>query len=167
MFNKMKTKGLWTAKCYDKEGNLKWEDGWKNRVPNDALDYSLEASLTGGTQTTTWYVGLTGESPTTDASDTMGSHSGWSEITDYSETARPEWVPGSVSDQSVDNSASVASFTGSTNGTTVGGAFLVSDDEKGGTSGTLFSVGAFEAGDKTLDDGDTLEVTVEVSNSSA
>ena len=164
---KIGTKGVWKVRCYDTSGSLKWEDNWENLVVNEGLDYALGATLTGATQTTSWFVGLTDGDPTPAAGDTMGSHAGWEEVTAYDEAARQAWTGGSVSSQTVDNSASPATFTGSTNGTTVGGAFLVSDDTKGGTTGTLFSAGAFQAGNKTLDDGDTLEVTAEYSNSSS
>lgn len=164
--NGIGTKGVWKARCFDPEGNLKWEDGWDNIVVDEGLDYALGATLTGATQTTTWYVGLTDGTPTTAGGDTMSSHAGWTEVTAYSEADRQTWTAGSVASQTVDNSGSPATFTGDTNGTTVGGAFLVSDNTKDGTSGTLFSVGAFQAGDKTLDNGDTLEVTAEYSNNS-
>jgi hypothetical protein len=63
----------------------------------------------------------------------------------------------------IDNSASVAVF--SINGTTtVGGAFLTSDDTKNGTSGILFSAADFSLpGDRAVVSGDTLNVTYEFS----
>jgi hypothetical protein len=69
-----------------------------------------------------------------------------------------------VADPSViNNSASVAVF--SINGTTtVGGAFLTSDDTKSGTSGILFSAADFSSpGDRAVVSGDTLNVTYEFS----
>lgn len=160
-------KGSWIARCYDGEGNLKWEEPWDNRIVNEALNYALETTLKGGAQKTSWYIGLTGSDPVPAAGDTMASHSGWSEVTNYSEATRQEWVAGDVAGQSVDNSLSVASFTGDTNGTAVGGAFLVDDSTKGGSTGMLYSIGAFDAGNKTLDANDTLEVTVVLSSSSS
>jgi len=44
--------------------------------------------------------------------------------------------------------------------TTVGGAFLTSDNTKGGTTGTLFSAADFQSpGDRSVVNGDTLNVT--------
>jgi hypothetical protein len=53
----------------------------------------------------------------------------------------------------------VATFT--INATvTVGGAFLTSDNTKGGTSGVLFSAADFESpGDRAVVSGDTVTVT--------
>jgi hypothetical protein len=59
----------------------------------------------------------------------------------------------------ITNSGSVAVF--SVNGTTtVGGAFLTSDNTKGGTTGILFSASDFTSpGDRSVVSGDTLNVT--------
>jgi hypothetical protein len=48
----------------------------------------------------------------------------------------------------------------SANGTVIGGAFVVTNNTKGGSTGTLYGGGAFSAGNKTLDDNDTLDVTI-------
>ncbi len=143
----------------DKFGNVKWADDFDNLVVNVGLDDSLDKHLKGSTYTAAWYVGLTDGTPTADADDTMASHAGWTEVTAYDEAARQALTLGSVSSQSVDNSASPAVFTISTNNTVIGGAFIVSNSTKGGTTGVLYGIGAFSAGDKTLDDGDTLTVT--------
>jgi hypothetical protein len=102
-------------------------------------------------------VGLMDATPTVAAGDTMGSHAGWTEADEYSEANRQAFTPGSVASQSVDNSASKATF--SINATvTVGGAFLTSSNTKNGTTGTLFAGGAFSGGNRALINGDTLRV---------
>lgn len=154
-----KVSGRWGIVCRDKHGRIKWTDYIDNLVTNGGKNYLLDVGLSAGTQISTWYVGLTDGTPTTDATDSMSSHAGWVEVTAYDEAARVTWTDGGVSSQSVSNSASTADFTISTNSTTVGGAFLTSVNTKGGTTGTLYAVGAFSAGDKALDDGDTLSVT--------
>lgn len=158
-----KIRGHYEVRCYDRHGVLKWTDEIKNLITNVGLDHTLDTELSGGTPVTTWYVGLTDGTPTVDATDTMASHAGWLEIGTssgdaYDETVRQTWTDAGVSSQSVTNSASKATFT--MNDTkTVGGAFLVSDSAKGGTAGTLFSVGAFTGGDKSVVSADTLQVT--------
>lgn len=151
--------GVFSVMCHDQDGNLRWQDEAHNIVTNAGLNHVLDATLSAGTQITTWYVGLTDGTPTVAAGDTMSSHAGWAEVTNYDEAARQTWTDGGVASQSVDNSASPAVFTCSTNGTTVGGSFLTSSSTKGGTTGTLYSVAAYSGGDKSVDDGDTLTIT--------
>jgi hypothetical protein len=96
----------------------------------------------------------------------MASHAGWTEITAYSQTTRPQCIFGAATaaDPSIiNNSLSVAVF--SINGAaTVGGAFLTTNNTKGGTTGTLFSAADFQApGDRPVVSGDTLNVTYQVS----
>jgi hypothetical protein len=153
----VKSDGKWKVECFDKDGNLKWVDYIENMVVNAGLNHILSAVLAAGTQVTSWFVGLTDSTPTVAAADTMASHAGWVEVTDYTQANRVAFTPGTVASQSVDNSASKAQF--SINATvTVGGAFLVSNNTKGGTTGTLYAVGAFTGGDRALQSGDTLNV---------
>lgn len=151
---------FFVVECYDKNGNLKWRDTITNLVVGEGLDDSLDKYFKGSSYTAAHYVGLTDGTPTFAAGDTMSSHSGWTEVTAYDEGARPQAIWGSVSSQSVDNSANKATFTIDTNNTTIGGAFLATNSTKGGTTGTLYGGGAFTNGDKTLDDSDTLNVQV-------
>lgn len=153
--------GKWTAVAKDSEGNIKWEEEWENDVVGEGLaallDYTLKATSNAALA---WYIGLTDGTPTVDNADTLASHAGWVEVTAYDEAARQAWTGGSITGtttKSVDNSASPAVFTIDTNSTTVGGAFLASAST--GTSGVLFAAGAFTAGDKLLDDNDTITVT--------
>lgn len=153
-------KNIFRFEAFDKDGELKWVEEFENLVVNEGLDDSLDKHLKGSAYTAAWYVGLTDGTPTPAAGDTMASHAGWAEVTAYSEANRQTLTLGSVSGQSVDNSASKASFSINSNGTTIGGGFVTTDNTKGGSTGTLYGIGAFSAGDKTLDNGDTLNVTV-------
>lgn len=152
-------RGRWEVVCRDKDGNIKWTDHIENLVTDEGLNYLLDAGLSAGTPVTSWFVGLTGASPTVAAGDTMASHAGWTEVVAYTEATRPAWTDGGVTAKSVSNSGSPATFTINANGTGIGGAFLVSNSTKGGSTGTLYAVGAFSAGNKTLDNGDSLSVT--------
>ena len=162
---------LWGAhykvECYDKNGKLKWVDEFDNLVVDEGLNDNLDKYFKGSNYTAAFYVGLTDGSPTPSASDTMSSHSGWNEVTAYSESARPTLTLGTVSNKSVDNSANKAQFTINADNTTIGGAFVTTDSTKGGTSGILYGVGAFSSGDKTLDNGDVLQVTITLTASAA
>ncbi|MDJ0712582.1 MAG: hypothetical protein QNJ14_19525 [Woeseiaceae bacterium] len=151
-------KGEWDVVCRDRHGRVKWRDSIKNLVTNAGESYMLQAGLDNQTQIGTWYVGLTDSSPTVAETDTMASHAGWVEDQNYSEAVRQTWTGGTESGQSIDNSASKATFSINAT-TTIGGAFLNSVSTKGGTTGTLYAVGAFSGGNKSVASGDTLEVT--------
>jgi len=138
-------------------GRTLWRDIFPNIVVNQGLDDLLGVTLSGTTQDTTWFVGLTSTTPTVAAADTLASHAGWTEVTAYDEVNRVAWVDAGESGQSITNAASPAVFTISANGTVIGGAFLAGVNT--GTAGRLYAAGAFTAADKSLDDNDTLSVT--------
>ena len=95
----------------------------------------------------------------------MASHAGWSESTVYSNANRPTFTPGAVSGQSVDNSASKAVFN--INGSaTITGAFMTTNNTKGGSTGILIGGGEFAAS-RGVANGDTLNVTVTATQASA
>lgn len=153
----LKFYNIYHFQCFDKNGKLKWEEKVKNLVVNAGLDDVLDKYLKGSAYTASFYVGLKGTG-TVAAADTMASHAGWSEITAYSEATREALTLGSVSGQSVDNSASVASF--SINGTaTVDGGFITDTSTKGGATGLLFGAVQFTGGSRSVASGDTLNVT--------
>lgn len=149
--------------CYDKDGNLKWTDKTENLVVTAGLNDLLTKYFKGSTYTAAWYVGLKGTG-TVAAGDTMASHSGWTEITAYSESVRQTLTLGSASSGSIDNSASKAVFT--INGSaTVDGAFVGSDSTKSGTTGTLYGASSFSGGSRSVISGDVLNVTITLSAS--
>ncbi len=159
-----KATGKYTVECFDKDGNLKWVAETPNLVVNVGLQYMAGTALTSTAQITTWYLGLYGSGSTNSpaAGDTMSSHIGWTEVTAYSEANRPTATFAAATNANpsvVTNTASKAVFT--INGTTtVGGAFLTSNNTKGGSTGTLFSAADFSApGDRSVVSGDILNVT--------
>jgi len=162
--HRAKAGGVFKITCHDADGNLKWEAESHNLVVNVGLKDMNEKYFTGSGYTAAWYIGLYGAAASNNpaAGDTAASHAGWTEVTTYSNATRPAATFGTstTADPSViSNSGSPASF--SINGTTtVGGAFLISNSTKGGTSGTLFSAADFASpGDRSVANGDTLNVT--------
>lgn len=157
--------GVFTVRCYDEEGELKWQEEFSNLITNVGLDHALDVTLSAATQSTSWYLGLVdgSSSPTFAAGDTMGSHTGWTEEQAYDEANRQGWTDGGVSSQSVDNSGSPAAFNYS-QASDIAGAFMVDDNTKGGSSGVLFAEGSFSS-TRTVGSGDTLEVTYTINAS--
>ena len=164
----MSAKGRFIVECFDKDGSLKWREDNDNLVVNVGLQDMNTQYFKGSAYTALWYVGLYGAAATNNpaAGDTMASHAGWTENTTYSNATRPQAVFGTATTANpsvISNSASVAVFN--INGTTtVGGAFLVNNSTKGGTTGTLFSASDFQSpGDRSVVSGDTLNVTYQFS----
>jgi|TARA_R110000803_G_scaffold74203_1_gene138257 hypothetical protein len=160
----LKGGGVFEVTCLDKDGNVKWSTQSHNLVVNVGLQDMSTQYFSGSSYTAAWYLGLygAGASNSPAAGDTMASHAGWTEITAYSEATRQTCTFGTATtaDPSViTNTASPASF--SINATTVvGGAFLVSNNTKGGTTGILFSAADFSTpGDRSVVAGDSINVT--------
>jgi hypothetical protein len=170
---KMLASGRFHVLCYDENGDLKWEEDNSNLVVNAGVVYMAGTALTSVTQITTWYIGLVngpGSGTSFAIADTMGSHGGWAEFTNYSisggsttNRGAPSFTntsdtAGSNNKSIVTNSSAVA-FT-ITSGGTVAGAFLTSVQAKSpGNTGTLFSASDFTGGDRTVVTNDTLNVT--------
>lgn len=160
--------GVFTVQCHDKDGNLKWEAQSANLVVNVGLKDMNDKYFTGSGYTATWFIGLYGAAASNNpvAGDTAASHAGWTEVTAYSQATRPSAVfaAATTADPSViSNSGSPAVYN--INGTTtVGGAFLISNNTKGGTTGVLFSAADFQSpGDRSVASGDTINVTYQFS----
>lgn len=160
----LSAKGQYKVVCHDKDGNFKWEAVSDNLVVNVGLQDMNSRYFTGSAYTAAFYLGLYGAAATNNpaAGDTMASHAGWTEVTAYSQATRPACTfgtPTTANPSVATNSASAATF--SMNGTTtVGGAFLTTNNTKGGTTGTLFSAADFQSpGDRSVVNGDTLTVT--------
>ena len=155
--------GVFHIKCHDKDGNLKWEESNHNLVVNEGLKDLNDKYFSGSSYTATWYLGLVNASPAPSyaAGDTLASHSGWVETTDYSGDRKAvTFGAATLADPSIiDNDAAPSQFS-MTGTVTVGGAFLASVAT--GTSGILFSVSNFQApGNRDVVNGDTLSVTYE------
>lgn len=160
-------KSTYTFECRDAAGNLKWREVCPNIVVNAGLNDVLDKYFKGSSYSAAHYVGLVDNSGFSAyaAGDTMSSHAGWTEFTSYSGSNRPTLTLGSVSSQSVDNSASKAAFSISSSGT-VKGAFVTTGQTKGGTTGTLYGAASFSS-TRSVDNGDTLNVTVTLTAASA
>jgi hypothetical protein len=174
--DEMKLKGQYTAKCYDKNGILKWEDTIENTVMDLGANLALD-TLFGGAQNTAYFLGLISSIgySTIAAANTMVSHSGWNEAgngSNYPNWSTPAsnaratitWNAASARAKAI---ASSATFVFATNGGTVKGCFIVTGSgavaTNNSTAGTLYSAGLFTGGDKVVSVGDTLNVSYSTS----
>jgi len=156
--------GVYTVTCVGADGQVKWEDSFHNLVVNVGLQSMNQTYFKGSGYTATWYLGLItgpGSGNTYAAGDTLSSHAGWTENTDYTGSRKTvTFGTATTADPSViSNSASPSAFS-ITGTTTIAGAFLATTTDN---SGTLFSEGNFTGGDKSVASGDTLNVTYQFS----
>jgi hypothetical protein len=144
------------VECY-RNGALLWVEEIHNLVVTVGLNFILDTVFGGAAYTAANYVGLKGAGAVV-AGDTMASHAGWAEVTDYDEATRQALTMAAASGGSCNNSASKAVFTISAT-VTVAGAFVTTIATKGGTTGTLIGGGDFSQSRSCVDN-DVLNVTV-------
>lgn len=165
--------GYYNVECRDAQGNLKWEESFPNLVNAVGKQLMLDTLLKGSSYSVTGpFLGLiSGASPTFAAADTMSSHGGWTEFTDYTvggSAVRGTAVfasatsTGTTPSNVTTSAATPITFTITGAGGTVGGCFLVTgsgaSSTLSNTSGTLYSAGAFTTA-KITTAGDTVSVT--------
>lgn len=153
--------------CRDKDGNLKWVDGFWNAITDEGLNDILSKYYKGSAYTAAHYVGLIDNTPTPTlangdtaaqiTADGSGTND-WAELSEYDESARQTITWGSVAAQSVDNTGSKAVFTISAT-KTIYGAFVATVSTKDGATGVLLGHGALST-PRSLADDDTLTITV-------
>jgi hypothetical protein len=161
--------GRYDVKCFDADGNLKWEDSIKNLVVNVGKANLLNVYFGAATQTTLWYMGLVDSAGFVNynSGDTMTTHvTGWTESAAYSSATRPQITFGtgvasgggvnSPGTGTITNPSAVSFIMNAT--ATIQGAFLTTNNTKSGTTGTLYSAGSFAAS-RAVIAGDSLLVT--------
>jgi hypothetical protein len=135
---------------------------FNNGIVDVGLNHILECEFNGGTQVSTWYLGLinnSGFSALANA-DTMASHGGWTETADYDEATRPEWTAGTAASRAITNSSTVDFTMNAT--VTVRGVFVTTNNTKSGSTGTLWATANFGSPIALLDN-DVLRVTYSIS----
>lgn len=146
--------------CYDKNGNIKWEDTSHNTVTNVGCVDLLDKYFAGSAYTATWYLALwNGAAPTVSST---ASAKVCTEVADYSAGTRPSISWNGASGADPTTKVSSANVTFDINATvTVEGAFIISNNTKSGTTGIFYSGAAFGTS-KNVVSGDTLSVQVTV-----
>jgi hypothetical protein len=165
--------GHYHVECRDADGNLKWTDQFPNLVNAIGKQLMLDTLLKGSAYTVVGpYLGLIGTtSPTFAASDTMTSHTGWTEFVNYTvggSAVRGTAVfasatsTGTTPSNVTTSAAAAITYTITGAGGNVTGCFLVTgsgaSSTQSNTGGTLYSAGAFTTA-KTTTAGDTVSVT--------
>jgi hypothetical protein len=165
--------GRFVATCYDKDGNVKWEETIDNLVMAVGKQLMLDTLLAGSAYTATVVMGLVSgaSAPTYAAADTQASHAGWLEsgaanAPTYSGTRKTPAFSSATSagttptNVTTKTTSAAVSFTFTGSGT-VAGCFININGSSAidNTTGTLYSAGSFTGGNKTVASTDQLNVT--------
>jgi hypothetical protein len=150
--------GSYEVTCFDKDGNLKWSQPIKNLVVTVGKNDLLDKYFAGSAYTAAWYLGLVdgASTPTYAAGDTLASHAGWTESTAYSGSNRATVAWNSAASGSKASTATSFSINGTA---TIAGALLTVTQARATTTGVLYSAGSFTGGNRSVANGDTLNVT--------
>lgn len=164
-----RAEGVYVIQCFDSEGNLKWDDRIENLIVNTGKNWMLDNALNASaTSATNVYMGLVngGTTPTIVATDTMASHSGWTELNISASSGARQSVSFNSAATGAKSSTSAVAWSITSAGT-VAGCFIALGSTavttNGSTAGTLFSAGTFTGGNRVVANGDTLNVSYSVS----
>jgi len=150
-------KGRWIVK-HKRRGVQIGEYDFPNGIPDAAKNALLDTMFNAATQDSSWFIGLIDNASFTGLSnsDTMASHAGWNEYTNYT-GSRPSWGQGAAAAKAISNS-SPAQFVFTTSSGVVAGIFINGDSTKGGNITLLWSTALFPAL-LSVQSGDELNVT--------
>lgn len=163
--SKLPVFGRYRVQLFDKNGKLKAETEGPNGIVDVGLNKILNDMFDGGSAaapSALWYCGLINNAgfSALAAGDTMASHAGWAETSAYAEATREAWGVGAAASRSVTNATTMDFSINAT--VTVNGIFVVDENTKGGTTGTLWATASFSS-PVAASNGDTLKVTYTVS----
>lgn len=133
-------------------------------ITTEGLNLALGVLFGAISKPSNWYVGFVSSTSFTSisASDTMASHAGWTEYTDYAEVTRPVIAFGAASGNSITN-PTVAEITPNVAADIVG-FFLTTSSTKGGTAGYLFAAQGFDEGTRSVSAGIVQQFTTVISD---
>lgn len=169
----MGVEGWYHVVCRDKDGNVKWEEGFPNLVVAVGKQLMLDTLLrTSGTYTTVGpFLGLLNASITPAATDTMSTIVPSKEFIAYTvggsavrgtAAFAASSSTGATPSNVTSSTATAVTYTITGSGGTVYGCFLVTGtgavSTQSNASGTLYSEGNFSTA-KTTTAGDTVSVT--------
>lgn len=155
----IKARNKYDVVCY-RDGKVVWSEEVFNMVVNEGLDHILNSYFRGSGYTAAHYLGVKGTGAIA-ATDTISSHGGWQEITQYNGN-RQLLVLADAAGQVVSNANNKNSFTFNADVTIAG--IMVTTTADG--SGTLYGAADFPA-ERAVLDGDILVIQANFTQASA
>ncbi|MBJ9904056.1 hypothetical protein [Acinetobacter bereziniae] len=160
-----------SGEYFDRVNGGAWQTT-QNLVVNEGLSYLLNVALGGKAKPAGYYLALFSGATAPAANWTAANFKDVSaEIVSmtegYTNATRPQWASTDTNTNSIDNFASVAKVTIATSSQlTVTGAAMLTNNVRGGTSGTLISASKYTA-PRVFQDGDEYEIGYRLSFTAA
>lgn len=150
--------GTYQVECIGSDGQIKWVDTIENLVVTVGKNDLLDKYFAGSAYTAAWYMGLVdgASTPTYAAGDTLASHAGWTESTAYTGSNRITVAWNAAASGSKESTSTAFSINATA---TIAGALLTVTQVRATTTGVLYSAGSFTGGNRSVANGDTLNVT--------
>lgn len=175
MMDVMPLHGVYTVECIGPDGQVKWKDTIDNVVTTVGKNHMFDTEFAGSAYTVVGpYIGLISNVSYTAGplvTDTGASHTGWTEAgatnaPTYTAPRKTAVFSAASAGAKALSAALVFAITSGTN-VIIKGMFIVLGTGAvatiDSTAGTLFSAGVFAGGDKTVSNGDTLNVNYSIS----
>jgi hypothetical protein len=128
--------GMYVIEC-EKDGIILARHRFRNAIVNEGKN-SLLNTMFSGVAKADWYFGLIASGATLSINDTLASHAGWTEVTDYANDRKIAVWPGPSTARSISTENAVFVME---DDVTLRGAFLCNAET--GAVGTLWSTGLF------------------------
>lgn len=160
-----------SGEYFDRVNGGEWQTT-QNLVVNEGLSHLLNVALGGKAKPAGYYLALFSGATAPAANWTAANFKDVSaEIVSmtegYTNATRPQWASTDTTTNSIDNFASVAKVTIATSSQlTVTGAAMLTNNVRGGTSGTLISASKYTA-PRVFQDGDEYEIGYRLSFTAA
>ena len=160
-----------SGEYFDRVNGGEWQTT-QNLVVNEGLSHLLNVALGGKAKPAGYYLALFSGATAPAANWTAANFKDVSaEIVSmtegYTNATRPQWASTDTNTNSIDNFASVAKVTIATSSQlTVTGAAMLTNNVRGGTSGTLISASKYTA-PRVFQDGDEYEIGYRLSFTAA
>lgn len=160
-----------SGEYFDRVNGGEWQTT-QNLVVNEGLSHLLNVALGGKAKPAGYYLALFSGATAPAANWTAANFKDVSaEIVSmtegYTNATRPQWACTDTNTNSIDNFASVAKVTIATSSQlTVTGAAMLTNNVRGGTSGTLISASKYTA-PRVFQDGDEYEIGYRLSFTAA
>lgn len=158
--------GVFKVDCYGADGILKWSETCHNIVTDEGLDDILEQYFKGSSYTALWHAVpidvITAPAAANTYVNTMSDAN--LEFIGYSEGNRQVWTPGTVTSQSVDNSASKAVYSITATATIYGAAMVDLVTKGNNAASNIMYCRADFASSRAVVNTDTLEITYTVTS---